>query len=111
MGNSGSGEFERLVMLAIVQLGDDAYGAAILDELERRTGRDTASGAVYVTLGRLEAKGLISSRLGEPTRERGGRAKRLVRLEAAGLEQLRAAHDEWLRMTDGLGPLLEGRGG
>jgi DNA-binding PadR family transcriptional regulator len=110
MGNGGSGEFERLVMLAIVQLGDEAYGAAILDELERRTGRETASGAVYVTLRRLEEKGWISSRIGEPTPERGGRAKRLVLLEAAGLEQLRAAHDEWVRMTDGLGPLLEGRG-
>lgn len=93
-------------MLSILRLGDSPYGAAIMEELERRTGR-AAGGAVYVALKRLERKGFISSRLGDPTPERGGRAKRLVRLEPAGLAHLREAHAEWRRMTDGLGSLLE----
>lgn len=107
MPERGAGEFERLVMLAILRLGEGAYGAAILEELERQTGRSTASGAVYVALKRLERKGLISSELGDPTPERGGRAKRLVRLEPPGLEELRQAHAEWSRMTEGVEPLLE----
>lgn len=107
MTQGSAGEFERLVMLAILHLGDGAYGASILGELERRTGRGTASGAVYVALKRLERKGLISSELADPTPERGGKAKRMVRLEPAGLEELRQAHAEWSRMTRGLGSLLE----
>ena len=106
MGGGGAGEFERLVMLAIARLGEEAYGASILEELERRTGRDTRGGAVYVALKRLEEKGMISSRLGRPTAERGGRAKRLVRLEPAGVASLRSAHVEWSHMTEGLEALL-----
>lgn len=108
MAENSAGEFERLVMLAILHLGEGAYGASILEELEQRTGRGTASGAVYVALKRLEQKGFISSRLGEPTPERGGRAKRLVRLEARGIEELRQAHADWSHMTEGLDSLLEG---
>lgn len=108
MPERGAGEFERLVMLAILHLGEGAYGAAILEELERRTGRSAASGAVYVALKRLQRKGFVSSELGDPTPERGGRAKRLVRLESPGLEELQQAHAEWSRMTEGLRSLLEG---
>jgi DNA-binding PadR family transcriptional regulator len=106
VSHESAGELERLVMLAILRLGDAAYGAAIMDELERRTGR-AAGGAVYVALKRLERKGFISSRLGPSTPERGGRAKRLVRLEPAGLDHVREVHAEWRRMTDGLGSFLE----
>ncbi len=106
MGSSGAGDLERMIMLAIVRLGDDAYGASILDELERRTGRDTKAGAVYVVLKRLEVKGFVASRAGTRTPERGGRPKRYVRVLPEGLAHLREADADWRRMTDGLGSLL-----
>ncbi len=93
-------------MLAIAQLGEEAYGASILEELDWRTGRDIKGGAIYMALKRLEEKGMISSRVGPPTAERGGRTKRLVRLEPAGVASLRTAHVEWNRMTAGLDTLL-----
>jgi PadR family transcriptional regulator, regulatory protein PadR len=103
----GLGEFERLVLLAILRLGERAYGATVIEELERRTQRAVASGAVYVALRRLEQKGMVSSHLGDPTPERGGRAKRFLRVEASGLEALREARAEWEAMTAGLEGLLE----
>lgn len=89
MGKDGLGEFEHLVLLAILALGDDAYGVAILEELHRRTGRRVTRAAIYVALRRLEEKGWVRSDLGEPTAERGGRAKRYFRVTAAGLGRLR----------------------
>jgi len=74
------GDFEQLVLLSLMRLGSDAYGVSICDEITARTGRDVSLGAVYKTLERMEDKGLVSSRLGEPTAERGGRRKRAVQL-------------------------------
>ena len=84
------GEFEELVLLAILKLGADAYGVSISDALEEAD-RAVSIGALYTTLSRLEEKGLISSRIGEPTIERGGRAKKFFKVEAAGERALREA--------------------
>ena len=75
------GEFEQLLLFALVRLGDDAYGVAIRQEVERRTGRMISAGAVYTALDRLEGRGFVSSRVGDPTPQRGGRRKRHYRLE------------------------------
>lgn len=94
MAHETLGHLEQLVLLAIVRLGDDSYGVPILEEIKTRTGREYLRPSVYIALRRLEAKGLVKSRLGEPTAERGGRAKRFFTLTAAGhrqLEQSRAA--------------------
>ncbi len=85
------GGFEQLVLLALARLGDDAYGVSIRREISERTGREVNIGAVYATLDRLEAKGLAVSETGEPTAERGGRAKRYFRLTAAGAAALEEA--------------------
>ena len=96
------GEFEQLVLLAIVHLGDGTYGVPIADEIERRTGRAVAPAAVYVTLRRLEQKGLLASSMSAPTPERGGKARRCVRVTAAGRESLRAARQALDSMWKGL---------
>src|SRR5215212_4689852 len=83
------GELERLVLLALVRLGDDAYGVAVQREITARTSRAMSFGTVYTTLGRLEDKGLIASRLGEPTAERGGRRKKYFDIRPAGRRALR----------------------
>lgn len=101
------GEFERLVMLAVLHAGDDAYGAPILKELEERTGRSPSAGAVYVALRRLEEKGMLSSERGESTPGRGGRPKRYYAVEPAGRAALREARDEWNAMLDGIEGALE----
>jgi PadR family transcriptional regulator, regulatory protein PadR len=85
------GGFEEIILLAIVGLGKDAYGVTIRREIESKTERSASVGAVYTTLGRLEKKGYLSSREGEATKERGGRAKRYFQIEAAGIEALRQA--------------------
>ena len=82
------GEFEQVVLLAVMRLGPDAYGVTIMKEIEARTGRAVSIGAIYPTLDRLEAKGFVSSYVGEPTPERGGRSKRHFRLEGAGKKAL-----------------------
>jgi DNA-binding PadR family transcriptional regulator len=102
------GEFEQMVLLAIMQLDGDVYGVPIVDEIERRTGRAVARAAVYVTLRRLEQKGLISSWMSEPTPERGGKARRLVRIEAEGIRLLRESRRALDRMWSGLDPALGG---
>ena len=78
------GEFEYLVLSSAARLGDDAYGASIRAQLERVTGRHCSAGALYLTVGRLERKGLLESWMGGATAQRGGRAKRMVRLTAQG---------------------------
>ncbi len=84
------GEFEELVLLSILALeDDDAYGMRVREELRETAGRDVAVPTVYSALDRLESKGLVSTELGEPTPERGGRAKKLFRVEPAGVEALR----------------------
>jgi PadR family transcriptional regulator PadR len=84
------GEFEELVLLAILKLGSDAYGAAIIAALED-AGRSTSIGALYTTLSRLEEKGLVSSRLADPTSQRGGRAKKYFKIQASGERALHEA--------------------
>jgi PadR family transcriptional regulator PadR len=105
MGNTGT--FELLVLLAILRLGDDAYGVTIRGELERETSRTLTLGTVYKTLGRLEAKGYLRTRVGPPTRERGGRRKKLYDLSPAGLAAARRSLADLRRMTEGLEPKLE----
>jgi len=101
------GEFEQLVLLALVRLRDNAYGVTIRGEIERRTGREVSIAAVYTTLDRLEKKGLVSSWTGEPTAQRGGRSKRYFKLEAAGAEALAASYRTYKGMVAGLERVLE----
>ncbi len=82
------GEFEIMLLLAVIHLGDEAYGVPISRELEKYRGRDVAVGSVYAALERLEAKQLVISSLGEPTPERGGKAKRYFRITKEGLRQV-----------------------
>jgi PadR family transcriptional regulator PadR len=103
------GEFEQLVLLAIVHvmsLEDEVYGVPIVDEIERRTGRAVAPAAVYVTLRRLEEKGLLSSKMSTPTQERGGKARRCVKVTKAGIDSLREARQVLDSMWKGLDPGL-----
>ena len=101
------GSLEQIVLLALVRLGSDAYGVTVRMEIEKRTGRSLSIGAIYATLGRLEAKGFVSSQTGEPTAERGGRAKRHFRVEASGLRALRASQRAIDSMSAGLRKRLE----
>lgn len=101
------GEFEHLVLLAILRLGDEAYGPAILDELEKRTGRSPSPGSMYVTLDRLEEKGLLRSRLGDADGDRGGRPRRYVSVTAHGVRELRASRAALLKLWRGLEGVLE----
>jgi len=104
MAYQSLGEFEQIVLLAIAQLHEDAYGVPIVEEIERRTGRSVARAAVYVTLRRLEEKGFISSWMSEPTAARIGKGRRCVKLEAAGAKALREAWRVADRMWQGLDP-------
>jgi DNA-binding PadR family transcriptional regulator len=101
------GEFEQMVLLAVLRAGAEAYGVSVHDELERHGSRRIARGAVYMTLDRLEKKGLLTSTVGEPTPERGGRAKRCYRLTRTATRALRASRRTLLSLWDGLEPLLE----
>jgi PadR family transcriptional regulator, regulatory protein PadR len=102
------GEFELLVLLACLRLGDDeAYAVSIVDEISARTGRTLHRAAVYVTLQRLEKKRLISTHLGDSRPERGGKARRLVHVEAAGRAAVREYRQAFQRMWVGLGAQLE----
>lgn len=93
MPRENLGEFEQSVMLAILHLKDDVYGVPIVDEIERRTGREVTRAAVYITLRRLEQKGLVASWMSEPTAERGGKARRHVKITPAGLRTLKESRD------------------
>ena len=93
---------EHIVLLALVRLKGNAYGMTVRREIETRTGRNISIGAIYATLERLEAKGYVSSFLGEATAERGGRAKRLFRMEPGGEAALRGSQEAIRRMTIGL---------
>lgn len=97
------GELEQLVLLALLQLGADAYGISVHRELERRTGRSPTFATVYATLGRLEGKGLVDSSVGDPTPERGGRAKKHFKVTAAGRAALKRSLTELRAMARGLG--------
>jgi len=95
-------DFEQQVLLAVWRLGDQAYGASVRDELEARTGHDLAHGAVYVTLVRLEKKGLLRSALSDPTPVRGGKAKRFFRITPEGIAGVRETRQLMDRLWDGL---------
>jgi PadR family transcriptional regulator PadR len=82
------GEFELMILLAVIHLGDEAYGVPISRELERHRGRGVSVGSVYAALERMEAKALVASTLGDPTPERGGKAKRYFTVTKAGLRQV-----------------------
>jgi PadR family transcriptional regulator PadR len=96
------GEFEHVIMLALLRLEDRAYGVTVRQEIEFRTKREVSIGAVYATLDRLEAKGYVKSRLGEPTPERGGRSKRFFQVTAKGVAAVNRTQRALQRMTDGL---------
>jgi PadR family transcriptional regulator PadR len=96
------GEFEQMVLLSIVQLNDDAYGVKIREEIEARTERDIARGALYTTLDRLEAKGLVISTSGDASAERGGRPRRYFTVSASGMESLRASRKALLNLWTGI---------
>jgi PadR family transcriptional regulator PadR len=100
------GEFEKLVMLAVLHLSHEAYGATIIQDLEERTGRTVSAGAVYVALRRLEKKELVASHLGKPSPMRGGRPKRFFLVKPEGVEALRRAQEDWTAMARGLQEVL-----
>ncbi len=102
------GEFEQLVLLALVRQGADAYGVSVCRDLVDRTGRDVSLAAVYKTLERLQDKGYVASRIGEPTAERGGRRKKHYRMLAPGQRALKSSLAAIRRMTAGLGREFEG---
>lgn len=102
MPRESLGEFEQLVLLACLRLGPEAYVVSIIDEIAARTGREASHAAVYVALRRLEGKGLVSSRMGEPVADRGGRARRHFEVLPEAVEQLRAARDALLNMWEGI---------
>ena len=96
------GEFEQVVLLAILRLGDAAYGVTIRQEIAACTDRDPAPGALYTTLDRLEEKGLVASKYGDPTPERGGRAKRYFTVTASGVRAVARAQRAYQRLLKGL---------
>ena len=96
------GEFEQVTLLAVARLKEDAYGVAIRQEIEERSDRPVAIGSVYAALDRMERKGLIRSKVGEPTPERGGRAKRFYELSPPGLRALVNARETLDRFWEDL---------
>src|ERR1700704_5255116 len=96
------GDFEQLVLMGVLRLDDEAYGAAIRREIHVRSGRDVSINAVYTTLDRLESKGLLKSWVGEPTAQRGGRRRKFYALRPAGVAALRQAYRAFTAMADGL---------
>lgn len=107
MPHDSLAEFELLVMLAALRLGpEDAYTVSIANDIEERTGRIVRRANVYTTLQRLEAKGFVSTRMGEPRAERGGRPPRLVAIEPSGMEALRTTTGAIRSMAGGLDEVL-----
>ncbi len=102
-----AGEFEMLLMLAVLRLGSDAYGVTIREELENETSRTLTLGSVYKTLGRLEDKGYLRSRTSEPTAERGGRRKKLYDLSPTGLTAVQRSLADLRSLTRGIDLELE----
>src|SRR5207245_1854201 len=101
-GRDYLGEFEHLIVLALLRLEDRAYGVTVRQEIELRTKREVSIGAVYATLDRLETKGYVKSHRGDPTPERGGRSKRFFRVTAKGVGAVNRTHRALLSMTQGL---------
>src|SRR5262245_20040184 len=103
------GDFEQLVLLAVLRLSNDAYGARLRQEIHARSGRDVSINAVYTTLDRLERKGLLKSWTGDPTAERGGRRRKFYALRPAGVSALRHAWRTFTAMADGLERRLDAK--
>jgi PadR family transcriptional regulator PadR len=101
MAEKTLGEFEQIVLLAILRLRDSAYGVAIHEEIASKTGRKPSFGALYTTLSRLEDKGMLKSRMGDPTPDRGGRAKRFVKLTAKGTSAIAGAQRAYQNLLRG----------
>lgn len=101
------GEFEYAVLLAVLHLDEGAYAVPIRELIEQRTGRPVARGAMYTGLDRLESKGCLRSRMGDPSEERGGKARRYYSVTPAGLKAIRATHGALASMTRGLESILE----
>ena len=101
------GDFEQLVLMGVLRLADGAYGAAIRQEIHARSGRDVSISAVYTTLERLEGKGFLSSWIGAPTAERGGRRRKFYTLRPAGTAALQQAYRAITAMAAGLEARLE----
>ena len=104
---SALGDFEQLVLLGVLRLADEAYGAAIRQEIHARSGRDVSINAVYTTLDRLEGKGLLRSWEGEPTPQRGGRRRKFYALRPTGVTALRQSYHAFRSMTEGFEARLE----
>ena len=100
------GEFEQLILVALVRLGPGTYGVTLRRDIETRIGRAVSPGALYTALDRLEKRGLVASRLGEPTAERGGKRKRLYTLQPAGERAVARVYESLRLMTSGLGARL-----
>lgn len=110
MSRNSLGEFEHLILLAVLRLSDEAYGVSIIDELERRTAREVSQAATYIGLKRLRDKGLLTSRLADGSPERGERARRYFTVTPHGLERLRESASALFSMWEGLDPKLKERG-
>jgi PadR family transcriptional regulator PadR len=101
-GTPSLGEFEQMVLLAILRVGKEAYGVSIRSEIQNRAGRNPSSGALYTTLDRLEEKGLLNSRMGDPSPQRGGRAKRFFDVTPAGIQAVARAQRSYKNLMSGL---------
>lgn len=101
-GRDHLGEFEHIIILALLRLEERAYGVTVRQEIEVRTKREVSIGAVYATLDRLERKGYVKSRHGDPTPERGGRSKRFFRVTAKGMAAANRTHRAFESMLEGL---------
>jgi len=100
------GDFEQLILFALVRLGADAYGVTIRGEIEKRTGRAISAGALYTALDRMEKRGLVASRLGDPTPQRGGKRKRLYTLQPVGERALARVYESLRLMATGVATRL-----
>jgi PadR family transcriptional regulator PadR len=102
------GELEQLVLLAILQLENDAYGLNVMKEMQHRAGRNVSRGALYALFDRLEGKRLVVSRYGDPNPGRGGKPRRYLTVTPEGIVALRGARLAWRALSEGLGEILEG---
>ncbi len=107
MSREALGHFELMVLLAILRVGEEAYGVPIARELEESSGKNVLLGSVYAALDRLEGKGLVSSRVGDPTAERGGHAKKYFKVTAKGVREVRQSQRTLVKLWRGL-PELQG---
>jgi DNA-binding PadR family transcriptional regulator len=107
MSREGIGNFELMVLLAVAQVGEDAYGVPVARMLKEKSGRAVLLGSVYAALARLEAKGLVRSVMGDATAERGGKAKKYFRMTAKGVREIRDTQKTFYALWRGL-PALEG---